>query len=1242
MANQPSKYSKFLVGAASAALVASAVAPVASAADFKDTKGNTHEEAINALSDAGVISGYPDGTFLPNKTLSRSDVVKLMGKWLVAEGAVVPTDYKTNPRFADLKSTSNDELLKFAAVVKDNGVFVGTPDGKLDPTGNITRENMAVVLVRAFDRVHEIDLTTYVAGQDFKKDVTDLGTAKAEARPAIEVLDFFDITNPAAPAFNPKSTTTRGQFATFLYKTTKTDFSDVTTGVVGSADIKAVNATTVEVTFKDSVENLNSLNFKIDGLTVSNAAVKQSNDKVVVLTTAVQKGGEKYTVTLNEKAIGSFTGVSAVIPTTINITTQSVQGKVGAQAILSADVGIKEAGIPVTFNVKANTIGTLNKDQVFEAVTNADGIATFSYTQYAAGTDSVVAYPTGSPTVRSLGYVFWGVDTILAVEEVTTGASINNGANKTYKVTYKNASTGKVEANKTFNVSVLENIGVTADKLQDVTVNGVKVAQLSNNTKTEAAQITTDSKGEATFTVSGTNAEATPVVFEAHNTTSNGVVTSDFKYEASELQATAAKVKFGAVQSEYKIDVTRDGGEVAATGEANGREYKVLVKDKDGKVAKNETVNVAFNEDLDRVISTNTKSKFVNPDTDTYYPTTSTGNTSKLISVKTDDKGEAKFVIATDTANENDYATPVAWIDINTSNARHGSLDEGEPKTVAGITHFQKAYLDGAKIVAKLNGAGKAITKFDGADKAVFSAELVNQSNKVFTEGYSIEKVTYTVFNTGAEDVIVDNVTISPNRSESFTKAGSLTVESVGQKTTSVRVVATGTAKKDGKDFIFTAKEATATFTNSKAVPTPFTGLVTEFNPADSGANSNSLWFDGKNPIKYTGTNVKYFGANGNEIFGEAAWETYLTSLATAVAPGNDVTVSYSKVGDDTLFKVITVATGTAKKITKTAAPIVVAPTTGVVTLTSSSASTTLVDSSALENLAVQLADADLNVNKAGIDTTTVAISDGTNPALTLTLVETGVDTGVFTTTVQSGTLNSLAAGVLTVTYADAKNVSGNAESITKTITFKNAAGVLSVPTFTQAVLVAPATAAEYTSKSIDPAYTFATGETFSIKIDAGAVLPVTLLGKTGAQGVADAINAVTLATATATVVGDKVVVKTTSATGATSTIDVSLTTVSQVLNGSAAGTPATGPAASATSTFAITTALVAGEKVVIDGESYALVASGVNAQATELFNAINANASSAFTATNGVAGQVILTAKATGVITAPVVKVTK
>ena len=51
------------------------------------------------LSDAGVISGYPDGTFLPNKTLTRSDVVKMMGKWLVSEGATNSYRLQNKPTF---------------------------------------------------------------------------------------------------------------------------------------------------------------------------------------------------------------------------------------------------------------------------------------------------------------------------------------------------------------------------------------------------------------------------------------------------------------------------------------------------------------------------------------------------------------------------------------------------------------------------------------------------------------------------------------------------------------------------------------------------------------------------------------------------------------------------------------------------------------------------------------------------------------------------------------------------------------------------------------------------------------------------------------------------------------------------------------------------------------------------------------------------------------------------------------
>ncbi|GKV57411.1 hypothetical protein NCCP2222_33580 [Sporosarcina sp. NCCP-2222] len=659
------------------------------------------------------------------------------------------------------------------------------------------------------------------------------------------------------------------------------------------------------------------MNFTIEGLTVSNAAVKQSDNKTVVLTTAVQEGGKEYTVSVDGKEVGKFKGVSAVIPTKIDITTQSVQGKVGQQAIVSADVGVKQAGIPVTFNVKANTIGTLNKDQVFEAVTDENGIATFSYTQYSAGTDSVVAYPTGAPTVRSLGYVFWGVDTILSIEEVTKGDTINNGANKTYKVTYKNPETGKAEANKTFNVSVLENIGVTADKLQNVTINGVEVSQLSNNTKTEAAQITTDSKGEATFTVSGTNSAVTPVVYGLNTTTGESTKT----YKASSLQAAASKVTFGAVQAQYTIELTREGGEVAAIGATNGREYKVVVKDKEGKVAKNEIVNVAFNEDLDRVISTNTDAQFV----------VNKAYAGKQISVKTDSKGEATFVIGSNTVNA--YATPIAWIDINTSNAKQGTLDEGEPKAVAPISYFQEAYLDGSAVKSYLpSDLTEAVKSFKGNETALFRAELVNQSGKNMP-GTSIKSVTYTIYNTGANDIKVGSQVISPNRSYtvSYTEPNTdLYVNSIDNKTTSVKVVATGIARNtDGKDYAFTSKEAEATFTSTTSVGTEITESVV-------AVNKTHLEFSGKDPISLA--DAKFFGGNGSELIGVDAFiaelESYPAGVVVTYIQDKDGNKSFRVVrASSTSPKVNATTTLNTAKITKEAVAVTTAtPATATIT----------------------------------------------------------------------------------------------------------------------------------------------------------------------------------------------------------------------------------------------------------------------------------------------------------------------
>lgn len=386
------KYKKFVASAATATLVASAIVPAVSAASFSDTAGNTHELAIESLVSQGIISGYPDGSFKPNRTLTRSDVVKLLGKYLVSQGYKVPTDYKTNMRFTDLRSTSQDELLQYAALVKDNGVFNGS-NGNLLPNDSITRENMAVVLVRAYTNINGFDYVGHVQKQNFKEDVVDYNAAKAEARSAIRVLDYYNVTG--VPNFNPKGSTTRGQFSSFLFKLLQVE--------APGANFKAVevvDASTLRVTLEDDTVHTvkldtaleegkeTSVTFDIGGkkytatvtykanLTVKTAEVTGANILKVTLS-----DNSEHNVTLennlpeNEETTVSFKidGKDYTAKVTYNVTEVKVAS---AKALNGGQVEIK-------FNQRVNLPANLTQAQIanYITITGVDNSTPISFTQ---------------------------------------------------------------------------------------------------------------------------------------------------------------------------------------------------------------------------------------------------------------------------------------------------------------------------------------------------------------------------------------------------------------------------------------------------------------------------------------------------------------------------------------------------------------------------------------------------------------------------------------------------------------------------------------------------------------------------------------------------------------------------------------------------------------------------------------------------------------------------------------------
>lgn len=253
------RHSKWVVSAASAVLVASTIVPAASAASFSDISDSDHRVAILALADAKIVGGYTDGTFKPNAVLTRGNVTKFLGKWLVAKDFEIPKDFDKKARFTDLPTTSKDkELLQYAALIKDEGIFKDS-NNKLLHTNKMTREEMAVVLVRTIKAVYNVDLVAQYKKEKYETIMTDLNKATAvENREAIIALEYAKITN--VKKFNPKNTLTRGQFASFLHRT-MTNIEEIGKEPTKPEiplliqTVTVANATTLQVTLTDGMQH---------------------------------------------------------------------------------------------------------------------------------------------------------------------------------------------------------------------------------------------------------------------------------------------------------------------------------------------------------------------------------------------------------------------------------------------------------------------------------------------------------------------------------------------------------------------------------------------------------------------------------------------------------------------------------------------------------------------------------------------------------------------------------------------------------------------------------------------------------------------------------------------------------------------------------------------------------------------------------------------------------------------------
>ncbi|MFJ8263013.1 S-layer homology domain-containing protein [Rummeliibacillus sp. NPDC094406] len=654
--------------------------------------------------------------------------------------------------------------------------------------------------------------------------------------------------------------------------------------------IKAINNTTVEVTFKEAqvAQDIKASRFAIEGLEVKNAAVKQTDSKVVVLTTSAQEAGKTYTLAVDGVKAKSFTAVSSVVPTAVELSTPSIQGVLGKEVTVTSKVtvpdGQSKAGIAVTFNVAANN--TFNKDKVIEAFTDENGVAKISYTQYSKGEDTVYAYPTGAANVKTtVGKVYWGNTERLSVIDVTAGTTLANDSKKVYKVT------SEENKNSYINVAFKENVNVTPDKL----VRTVKVVDATGDSYpyqvttggVQYVQVKLDSKGEATFTLQGSNATVTPIVFADGSDDDYKTATKNNKLEATELQAQASSVKFDKIYSQgLKVEAvgTQNAAYDQSTNKADsesinsgGREYTVTITDKDGKLApKGTKAYVTFKKgDVSSYNDVRINGQLINSATD-----------EVLITVDKDGKATFKLTGAKDA-----YAAPTVFIENGTDKTE---LDDADLSFTADKTFFLAPSVKDATLEAS-----KETTS--AANPVTFTYQSVDQNGFPYASDYNNGKGGYTVsFEVSATfaDVTVTGNGISTANDNNVVKAGTTNTFKViananGEATIDVQpkdgLAANVTVNASASQASLPNKSASVAFTKASVIPDTFTGTVTDID-----LTKKTIKLATYDAVSYAKATFK--NSNGVAI-NQAEFEAAISK--------NSSKVTYKKDGDNVTFEIV-------------------------------------------------------------------------------------------------------------------------------------------------------------------------------------------------------------------------------------------------------------------------------------------------------------------------------------------------
>ncbi|MCL5736221.1 MAG: N-acetylmuramoyl-L-alanine amidase [Actinobacteria bacterium] len=165
-------------------------------------------DAIEYLTRSQVIAGFGDGTFGPEKTLTRGQATKVLVLWqelpLAADG----------PAFSDVDAVYRS----YVGTAAKEGWITGYPDGYFRAYTSLSRQQMAIIMVRAMG--WETQAQSLSSGEigEILGAFTDAIRVADVARPYVAMAVQKGLFGGTNGRFNPGDNITRAQFSLVVFR----------------------------------------------------------------------------------------------------------------------------------------------------------------------------------------------------------------------------------------------------------------------------------------------------------------------------------------------------------------------------------------------------------------------------------------------------------------------------------------------------------------------------------------------------------------------------------------------------------------------------------------------------------------------------------------------------------------------------------------------------------------------------------------------------------------------------------------------------------------------------------------------------------------------------------------------------------------------------------------------------------------------------------------------------------------